>query len=550
MAVAAERLSASDLVLDRYRPVRPLGSGGSGSVWLARDERTGLDVALKIVSREGKAGPRAEREAAALSRLRHERCLRAYAAGTDPQHVYVAYEYVPGQTLRQALRAGELSDATAVEAAAQVLDGLAHAHARGIVHRDVKPANVLLADADDVSVRLLDFGLAQLSEADTLTATGDVPGTLAYISPERLRGEPGGPATDVWSVGVLLWEALAGWHPFWAPSLVGTARKIEAGAPALGTARPDLPRRLASAVDQALALDPRRRPAAMQLAHLIRDAYTPRPRRAATAAPRALSVRNIASRVRVEAPPLGATVKRVAPPAAAALFTGWTAAMVPFYPEGAWLLFGAAAAGLTLAHARLGLALALAVPLLPLGNFALAAAVLYAVVAAGWLGLSWREPRAGLAFLLGPVLAPLAAIALLPLVLQNLRGTVRRALQGATAVLAAALAGAVTASPLPQLGDGAVGLVPPGADEPIDATERLLGGLVEDPSLMGLAVALGAGAAVLPAARRRGPWAIAAFGAVLLAALLLPPIALAPLPAVLAVWITCGVAGIRAAVAR
>ena len=189
MSAAAHALPRGDLVLDRYRPLRPLGSGGSGSVWLARDERNGLDVALKIVPREGKAAHRAEREAEAAARLRHERCLRAYGFGSDSGHVYIAYEYVGGRTLREAMRSGDLRDGQAIEAAAQILDGLAHAHSRGIVHRDVKPSNVLLAEDDGISVRLLDFGLAQFDEAETLTAVGDVPGTLAYISPERLRGE-------------------------------------------------------------------------------------------------------------------------------------------------------------------------------------------------------------------------------------------------------------------------------------------------------------------------------------------------------------------------
>src|SRR5213080_562852 len=135
---AAARLE-NDLVLGRYRPLRPLGSGGSGSVWLARDERNGLDVSLKIVPREGKAATRAEREALAAARLRHERCLRAYGFERDSRNVYIAYEYVPGQTLRQALRAGAVNDAEAVEAGAQILEALAHAHGRGIVHRDVKP---------------------------------------------------------------------------------------------------------------------------------------------------------------------------------------------------------------------------------------------------------------------------------------------------------------------------------------------------------------------------------------------------------------------------
>src|SRR5262249_14643486 len=177
VAEAALALSSSALVAERYRPLRPLGSGGSGSVWLARDERNGLDVALKIVPREGKAASRAEREAEAAARLRHPGCQRAYGFGRDSQHVYIAYEYVPGRTFREAMRSGELDDASAIEAAIQILDVLAHAHAHGIVHRDVKPSNVLLAEGERVSVRVLDFGLAQIQEAETLTAQGDVPGT-------------------------------------------------------------------------------------------------------------------------------------------------------------------------------------------------------------------------------------------------------------------------------------------------------------------------------------------------------------------------------------
>src|SRR5213080_5468003 len=126
MPSAAPALVPSELVLARYRPLRPLGSGGSGSVWLARDEQTGLDVALKIIPREGKAATRAEREALAAARLRHERCLRAYGLERDTRNVYIAYEYVPGQTMRQALRAGALNDAEAVEAGAQILEALAH----------------------------------------------------------------------------------------------------------------------------------------------------------------------------------------------------------------------------------------------------------------------------------------------------------------------------------------------------------------------------------------------------------------------------------------
>ena len=146
-------------------------------MWLARDERNGLDVALKMVVREGRVAERAEREARAAAALRHPRCQRIYALARDSGHVYIAYEYVPGRTLRQAIAAGEIGDREAVEVAAQVLDALAHAHGRGIVHRDVKPSNVLLGESDKIDVRLLDFGLAQMAEFDTLTAC------LLYTSP-------------------------------------------------------------------------------------------------------------------------------------------------------------------------------------------------------------------------------------------------------------------------------------------------------------------------------------------------------------------------------
>src|SRR5215210_5807865 len=279
MRAVSSAALAHDLVIGRYRPVRPLGSGGMGHVWLARDEVSGLDVALKIVGREGKAAARAEREAAAAAALRHPRCQRIYALARDTGHVYIAYEYVPGRTLREAIRAGAVDDRCAVEAAAQLCEALAHAHGRGIVHRDVKPANVLLAEGDEVDVRLLDFGLAQMAEFDSLTAHGDVPGTLAYISPERLRGDAGTPAADVWAVGVILWEALAGRHPFWEGGPVGTSRRIQVGAPPLEEARPDLPKALCELVSRALVATPTGRPGADRLAEELRSFPRRRPRR-------------------------------------------------------------------------------------------------------------------------------------------------------------------------------------------------------------------------------------------------------------------------------
>jgi Protein kinase domain len=518
----------SQLVLGRYRPLRPLGSGGSGSVWLARDEASGLDVALKLVPREGKPAARAEREAAAAARLRHPNCLRAFALAHDDRHVYIAYEFVPGQTMRQRMRSGTLSDRDAVEATAQVLDGLAHAHAHGIVHRDVKPANILLEDGDRLHARLSDFGLAQFEEAETLTAQGDVPGTLAYISPERLHGKPATPAADVWAVGVLLWEALAGRHPFVTGSPVEMAKKIEAGAPPLRQPRPDLPDALVKLVSRALAPDPGRRPSARSLAAGLRRAVArpkPRPRPGRVAAP---SLRE---------------VHRVTAPLLAAAVTGWSTSALPFFPGGWPLGLAALAAGLTVLLPRAGLAMALAAPILPLGNLALGLALLYAGLAAAWFAFTARHPREGLLPAVGPLLGPLSLLGLLPLLLTTVGSSIRRATYAATAVLLAGLVAGVRRSPLPLTGESPP-LVPlAGLDAPAEAARRLLDAIPPILALEALVLALAA--AALPYVARRGPWELAGFGAVLLAALLLPDPRIEALPAVAAVWVTCGLLALK-----
>src|SRR4051795_4018767 len=175
------------------------------------------------------------------------------------------------------MRAGAIDDRAALEVAAQISEALAHAHGKGIVHRDVKPSNVLLAESGQIDVRLLDFGLAQMAEFDTLTGLGDIPGTLAYIAPERLQGLAATAAADVWGLGVVLWEALAGEHPFWGGDLSETSRSIQHGAPSLETLRPDLPRHIIDVVDGALVASPQRRPTAERLAAELRN--LPRRRR-------------------------------------------------------------------------------------------------------------------------------------------------------------------------------------------------------------------------------------------------------------------------------
>jgi eukaryotic-like serine/threonine-protein kinase len=523
MSNTALALEGSGLMLGRYRPLRPLGSGGSGSVWLARDEQTGLDVALKIVPREGKAAARAEREAQAAAQLRHPSCLRAYAFARDPRHVYIAYEFVPGQTFREALRAGDLNDAAAIEACAQICDGLAHAHRSGILHRDVKPSNVLLADGDRVSVRILDFGLARMAEAETLTAQGDVPGTLAYIAPERLAGEDATGAADVWAVGVMLWESLSGRHPFWQSSMIETARAIEAGAPSLSALRPDLPNSLLQLVDRALSLAPARRPSAQELAAELRGAATPRR----------------AKRSRGGGIAIPAEVGRAGAAVLAAGFAGWTAGALPFFPHGWPLGLAAGVAAVTALRERLGLAVALAVPVLPLGNVSLGLAVVYAAVAALWLALSWREPRAGLLFVLGPVLAPLSALGLLPLAASGVRSAPRRAAQAALGVLAAALVAGLRGVSLPFAGGPApLGTGVAGARDPLDVVGSLARAAGAHPALLAEAAAFAVLAAALPYARPYGRWGAAAAGAAMLI-LTVPFVpAGAIVPLVAAAWAT------------
>jgi hypothetical protein len=507
----AVALHHDHLVLGRFRPLRPLGSGGSGSVWLVRDERSARDVALKVVPREGKAGSRAEREVEAAARLRHPRCLRALALERDEGHVYVAYEYVPGKTLRQCLRSGELDDAASVEVGAQVLDALAHAHGKRVLHRDVKPGNVMVEDCEELSVRLLDFGLAQFEEAETLTAAGDVPGTLAYIAPERLAGREANGAADVWSVGVLLWESLAGRHPFSSFSPLETAKRVQEGAPPLASLRPDLPRALTATVDRMLDPGPSRRPSAKAAAARLRTAWEEVGER-----PRAVTSR-------------ATLAERAGHAGLAALFAGVTAWLLPFFPAGWPLLLAALVAFAALLSPTAGLAVALAIPVLPLGNASLGLAVVYSAIAAGWLALFWRDPRSSFLFLIGPPLAAFQALPLATIAFSDARGLIRRGALAAAAALAAAIIVGI------RTGDS---LDLHATSSPREAFGALMAYLGASPEIWIGALVLTAATLAAPFAQSRGLWGIAAWGSGFLAAALLATGGgVSPVPLVLWVWL-------------
>jgi hypothetical protein len=367
-----------------------------------------------------------------------------------------------------------------------------------------------------------------MEHADTLTAAGDVPGTLAYIAPERLAGREADGAADVWSAGVVLWEALAGRHPFWAVSPLETARRVEAGAQPLAELRPDLPRELCRAVDRMLSLDPRKRPSARQAVALLQAAEQGRSERRRAATSRTL-------------------LRERAPHAAlAAVYAAGTTFLLPFFPAGWPLLLGALAALAALRSPAAGLALALAAPVLPLGNVSLGLALAYVLLALGWLALFARDARAGLLFIAGPLLALANALPLLPVVALQARGLARRAALVLAAVVATAAVAVVAGARLPLTGEAAPSARGIAGDErPDSALDAALAALTSRPTILVAALVLAAATLTAGLARSRGVWGVAAWGALTLAALLLLPLAAGGSPvaaswAVPAAWLAAG----------
>ncbi len=248
------------LVLERYRLCRRLGAGGFGTVWLARDERLERDVAIKVLPRERLHFARFEREARATARLNHPGIVTLYEAATDDEGAYLVSELVRGHTLGVALEEGQLSDQDILRLAVALCDALEYAHRRGVVHRDVKPSNVLVPELPVTSAdlaKLTDFGVARLVGGDSLTRTGDVIGTGAYMAPEQAEGREAHPCADLYSLALVIYEALTGVNPLrlTAPGVRGG--RLGVHLPALRRHRRDLPRELAGGID--LALRPRSR---------------------------------------------------------------------------------------------------------------------------------------------------------------------------------------------------------------------------------------------------------------------------------------------------
>jgi aminoglycoside phosphotransferase (APT) family kinase protein len=256
--------------LGAFEILAPLGAGGMGEVYRARDTRLDRTVAIKLLSTEvlnatGSAVERFRHEARAIARIAHPNICTLHDLGEDHSSIFLVMEYVDGVTLAQRLEDGPLPLAPALRTAIQIADALDHAHRHGVVHRDVKPSNVMLTRN---SLKLLDFGLAKLKEPDErlptyatqsarLTEVGTIVGTLPYMAPEQIEGREVDARTDLFSFGVVLYEMICGRRPFAGDSRASImAAIVAADAPTPSSLRPETPASLERLVLRCLAKDP------------------------------------------------------------------------------------------------------------------------------------------------------------------------------------------------------------------------------------------------------------------------------------------------------
>src|SRR5438067_6025018 len=259
-------MSEPELIAGRYRVEERLGIGGMSTVQLAFDTRLERHVAVKLLAEHLADDPafvsRFRREALAAARLVHPNIVQVFDFGFDERHGqhFIVMEHVPGHSCAELLRDhGQLEVEQAIDIVTQACRGLDYAHRNGVVHRDVKPGNLLLSDAD--VVKLADFGIARATDQSSITQVGSVLGTAAYLAPEQARGEEAGPRADLYSLGVVTYQLLSGRLPYEATSLSELALKQQRELPVpLDDLNPHVARQLAQAVAISIAIDPESRP--------------------------------------------------------------------------------------------------------------------------------------------------------------------------------------------------------------------------------------------------------------------------------------------------
>jgi len=255
-------MNQATTIAGRYRIERRIGVGGMSTVQLAFDQRLERYVAIKLLAEHLADDPtfvsRFRREALAAARLVHPNIVQVFDFGFDErqhQH-FIVMEHVSGRSCAELLRdLGHLEVDQAVEIISQACRGLDYAHRNGVVHRDVKPGNLLVSDSD--VVKLADFGIARATDQSSITQAGSVLGTAAYLAPEQARGEEAGPRADIYSLGVVAYQLMSGRLPYEASSLAELALKQQRESPIpLDELNPQVPRELADAVAVALSIDP------------------------------------------------------------------------------------------------------------------------------------------------------------------------------------------------------------------------------------------------------------------------------------------------------
>jgi serine/threonine protein kinase len=262
-----QAIPAAAVIGGRYRLDALVGRGGTAEVWQATDTSLDRVVALKLVTvAHDESSARAADEARTLARLSHPSLVQVYDAGTDGSgRPWVVMEYVDGETLADAIRRGPLPVRRINEIGLAVAEALDHVHAQGLVHRDVKPANVLMGRGG--STKLTDFGIARLVDAAKVTSTGLMVGTASYLAPEQVSGEPVGPPCDVYALGLVLLEALTGRREYDGPAVEAAMARLHR-QPAIPGSLPAGWAELLTAMTSRYADD---RPTAAEVARVLRS---------------------------------------------------------------------------------------------------------------------------------------------------------------------------------------------------------------------------------------------------------------------------------------